>query len=65
MSLDRTMRESVQELGFTLLRRSKHNIWAHPCGVRLVTAVSPSDHRAVKNSVSVAKRLLRQAGVAA
>ena len=39
----------MKEKGFTLIRSGKHNIWRDKTGLQIVTSVSPSDHRTLKN----------------
>jgi hypothetical protein len=61
----RRLPPELAALGFQLTakRRGGHPVIAHPAGVALAVAGTPSDGRALKNDVALAKRRLREAGV--
>lgn len=55
------LEEALEAAGWRLLRQSKHSIYGCPCGQhKLTVAVSASDWRAVRNSASTLRRLLRE-----
>jgi len=39
----------MKEKGFTLIRSGKHNIWKDKSGLQIVTSITPSDFRTLKN----------------
>ena len=46
-------RQLLLESGWLLARKNDHEIWRCPCGQYQITlAVTPSDHRSVKNAVA-------------
>jgi predicted RNA binding protein YcfA (HicA-like mRNA interferase family) len=49
----------AKKYGFRLIRRKKHFVFRNDNGIQLVTAASPSDHRAAKNIEAVIKKLLK------
>jgi predicted RNA binding protein YcfA (HicA-like mRNA interferase family) len=61
VSINKQLITEMTALGYTIHRDSgKHLIWRHPDAATLVTTSrTPSDHRAVKNALSDAKRALR------
>ncbi len=52
-----TIHELAAEFGFYLHRTGKHLVWHHPNGSRIVTAITPSDHRALLNIRARMRRL--------
>jgi hypothetical protein len=49
VNLKTALKKLMKEKGFTLIRSGKHNIWRDKTGLQIVTSVSPSDHRTLKN----------------
>lgn len=47
----------AEALGFRLYRCNKHAIWRHTSGVQVVTAVTPSCNRALRNALSLMRRI--------
>lgn len=52
----------MEAAGFQVLRTGKHLLWGHPCGARVVTSQSPSDHRAIQNCRQVVRKELARHG---
>jgi predicted RNA binding protein YcfA (HicA-like mRNA interferase family) len=50
----------ITGMGYKLIRSKRHLIYQHPCGAMLTVSKTASDHRAVRNIMADAKRLLRR-----
>jgi hypothetical protein len=60
MSRNAFIRE-LHDMGWTVVRANKHIVWRHPKSPELMTTgATVSDHRATKNIMAVARRLLRR-----
>lgn len=58
--MTKEFRKTLEQAGWTLIRRSKHLIYACPCGHALLTCpATPSDHRSLRNTESQFRRLAR------
>lgn len=53
----------MESAGYKLVRKGKHNIWSNGAYM-IVTAVSPSDQRALKNIRAEVRRASRKAAAA-
>ena len=47
----------AEALGFRLLRANRHAVWRHTSGRQVVTSVTPSDNRALRNALSTMRRI--------
>lgn len=56
MNMKTALKNLMNENGFTLIRCGKHNIWKDKNGLQIVTSVSPSDHRTLKNIEATIKK---------
>lgn len=56
MTLVKLMHRELKEAGAVLVRQSKHAVWRLPNGAQVVTAVSPSDRKALQNMRAQIKR---------
>lgn len=53
-----TILDQLKRAGAVLVRQKNHQIWRLPNGRNYVISQTPSDGRAVKNQLSVLRRLL-------
>ena len=49
MNMNTAVKRLMKEKGFTLIRSGKHNIWKDKSGLQIVTSITPSDFRTLKN----------------
>jgi predicted RNA binding protein YcfA (HicA-like mRNA interferase family) len=49
MTIPKELLTMAHGYGFELARQKRHLVFKHPTGPVVVTAQSPSDHRALKN----------------
>jgi predicted RNA binding protein YcfA (HicA-like mRNA interferase family) len=57
----RRVTELLRREGYVLVRQNRHSVWRHTStGQQIVTAITPSDWREVRNVLSCVKRLARK-----
>lgn len=60
-SIRRTMVQTLRDLGATIYRQGRHEIWRLPSGKLFTVPRSPSDGRALKNMEACLRRVRRSA----
>lgn len=58
---DTEAERALLKMGYRLIRTSRHRVYKHACGAITTLACTSSDRRSKQNSLSQAKRAIREA----